>query len=120
VTFRRNDEHSLQLIFYEADFYFEDEANDLRQIIILGCSLALICSIFHPSKHEVRLDNIKKLVYLAKDTLRLHYKGQLVNTVQVNNRCLFLESCETHKYTLLRRIYSSQKCKHSNHCTLNC
>jgi hypothetical protein len=48
----------MQLIFYKADFYFEDDANDLCQIIILGCSLSLIGNVFLPFKHEIYLDNI--------------------------------------------------------------
>jgi hypothetical protein len=38
--------------------------------------------------------------YLIENTTHLHYKDQLVNVVKGNNRCLFWESCETHKYTL--------------------
>ena len=33
-------------------------------------------------------------------TLRLHLKGHSVNAVQGNNRCLFGESYETHKWNL--------------------
>jgi hypothetical protein len=34
-----------------------------------------------------------------KHTMHLHFKGQFDNAVYRNDRCLFWESCETHKYT---------------------
>jgi hypothetical protein len=39
-------------------------------------------------------------VLTAKKTKRLRFKYQLVNTPYGNNRCLFWELYETHKYTL--------------------
>jgi hypothetical protein len=38
--------------------------------------------------------------YRAVNTLRLGYKNQPVNAVQVNSRCLFWDPHKTHKYTV--------------------
>jgi hypothetical protein len=33
-----------------------------------------------------------------ENTVRLLYKGKLVNAIDINNRCLLWKSYETHKY----------------------
>jgi hypothetical protein len=45
---------------------------------------------FNPLKHELRLNNIKKLSpYFKENTNRLHYKDQLLNAIWGNNRCFY-------------------------------
>jgi hypothetical protein len=49
-------------------------------------------------KPEIHLIDIYKFSsYLTEDTLRLHYKDQLVYAVSWNNSCLFWQSHETRK-----------------------
>jgi hypothetical protein len=46
-------------------------------------------------KAEARLNNIYEFrPYLKENTTLHHYKDQLVNAVQGNNRCLYWESYE--------------------------
>jgi hypothetical protein len=52
-----------------------------------------VCSQIH-TKHCVGR------TYRAVNTLRLGYKNQSVNAVQLNNRCLFSDPHKTHKYTV--------------------
>jgi hypothetical protein len=50
-------------------------------------------------KHEVHLNNIKKVSsYLTEKTVHHHYKEHFENMVYGNNPCLFLELYKTHKY----------------------
>ena len=70
---------------------------------MLYSEIIAVCSQIH-TKHINTLcgQNVECRTYRAVNTLRLGYKNQPVNAVQWNNRCLFSEPHNTHKYAVCR------------------
>jgi hypothetical protein len=71
---------------------------------MLYSEIIAVCSQIHP-KHINTLcgQNVESRMYCAVNTLRLSYKNQPVSAVQWNNRCLFLDTHKTHKYSCVGR-----------------
>jgi hypothetical protein len=58
----------------------------------------------NPSKHEVHLKDIYKLISSIKENTKcLHDNDQFVTDVSGNDLCLFWESYKTRKYTLWKK-----------------
>jgi hypothetical protein len=73
---------------------------NLKRVIVFS-SIVLCFRFIKPHKPEVYENNIWEFSScLAEDILRLHYKDQLVHSVQENNRRLLWESYDTHNHNL--------------------